>query len=92
MSCRSWRPSGALRSLPAMTALAHRLSTRFASGLDLLIDFATLGEYGLEPVDGADLGCGRIGCESGWEAFAPGRLRGCETGPGQARPTHDVGA
>lgn len=75
-----------------MTALANRLSARFTSGLDLLIDFVTLGEYGLEPVDGADADCGRTGCESGWEALAPARRRGCEMGSGQARPTHDVGA
>jgi hypothetical protein len=27
------------------------LSTRFADAVDLMIDFATLGEYGLEPVE-----------------------------------------
>jgi hypothetical protein len=28
----------------------HRITTRAADAADLIIDFATLGEYGLEPV------------------------------------------
>ncbi|HET6571408.1 MAG TPA: hypothetical protein VFG58_07980 [Solirubrobacterales bacterium] len=34
-------------------------STRAADAADLVIDFATLGEYGLEPVD-----AGRPSCEA----------------------------
>jgi len=33
------------------------LTTRLADATDLLIDFATLGEYGLEPVGSARQGC-----------------------------------
>jgi hypothetical protein len=35
---------------------SRKLSERFASALDLVIDFATLGEYGLEPA-AAPTGC-----------------------------------
>lgn len=33
------------------------LSQRFANAVDLLIDFATLGEYGLEPASGPAPAC-----------------------------------
>jgi hypothetical protein len=33
------------------------LSERFANAVDLLIDFATLGEYGLEPASGPVSAC-----------------------------------
>jgi hypothetical protein len=33
------------------------LTTRLADATDLMIDFATLGEYGLEPVGSAPRGC-----------------------------------
>ena len=33
------------------------LTTRLADATDLLIDFATLGEYGLEPVGSTRRGC-----------------------------------
>jgi hypothetical protein len=33
------------------------LTTRLADATDLLIDFATLGEYGLEPVGSTRQGC-----------------------------------
>ena len=38
-----------------MSSIANRLVARLMDGLDLLIDFATLGEYGLEelPADGS---------------------------------------
>lgn len=35
------------------------LSTQMADAVDLTIDFATLGEYGLEPVDTAPRPCER---------------------------------
>jgi hypothetical protein len=60
------------------------LGNRLIGGIDLTIDFATLGEYGLEPVPATDAGCERSGQEScgftwtGWEALAPARRRGCE--------------
>jgi hypothetical protein len=34
-----------------------KLTRRFADAVDLLIDFATLGEYGLEPADTPALPC-----------------------------------
>ena len=56
---------------------------RIASGVDLMIDFATLGEYGLEPY-GADGSCReRAGRRSrpsrrpGWEALATIRRGAC---------------
>jgi len=66
---------------PNSTRLVHRIM----GGLDLLIDFATLGEYGLEelPADGPGCeGTGRTriaptkprgGARTGWEVLAPAR-------------------
>jgi hypothetical protein len=36
---------------------SKNISTRLADAADLLIDFATLGEYGLEPVAKAPSSC-----------------------------------
>jgi hypothetical protein len=36
---------------------SKNISTRLADAADLLIDFATLGEYGLEPVAKAPSAC-----------------------------------
>jgi hypothetical protein len=59
------------------------LADRVADRIDLLIDLATLGEYGLEPVP-ADGCCGerparaiRSGRPSGWEAFSQARRGAC---------------
>jgi hypothetical protein len=49
---------------------------RLASGIDLLIDFATLGEYGLEPTGDFDAGCEGRGETTGWEALATERRGG----------------
>ncbi len=52
--------------------------------LDLVVDFATLGEYGLEPLDGPEAACAGERCEldgrrAGWEAIAtPRRGSQCE--------------
>ncbi|HEY5816748.1 MAG TPA: hypothetical protein VIS95_10510 [Solirubrobacterales bacterium] len=46
-------------------------STQMADAVDLAIDFATLGEYGLEPVDTAPLPC-----EGRRRAGAPRRSTG----------------
>lgn len=35
----------------------RKMTTRLADAADLLIDFATLGEYGLEPVGRTRRGC-----------------------------------
>ncbi len=54
------------------------LAQRCLSAVDLAIDFATLGEYGLEPLP-ADGRCReRSGPGAGWEARATPRRRGCE--------------
>lgn len=56
---------------------------RILGAIDLAIDFATLGEYGLEPLPApagatADGPCReRPGRKAGWEAFATGRRRSC---------------
>jgi hypothetical protein len=63
------------------------LRDRLVGGIDLTIDFATLGEYGLEPVSATDAGCEGSDQEScgftwsGWEALASARRRGCELPP-----------
>ena len=41
-------PSDAAPSFAAMTRKLTNLKERFLDGADLVIDFATLGEYGLE--------------------------------------------
>jgi hypothetical protein len=52
-----------------------RLKSRLVGGIDLVIEFATLGEFGLETLpDAAE--CERTG--DGWEALAPARRGGCE--------------
>jgi hypothetical protein len=68
-----------------MSPVAETLVARLLSGLDLLIDFATLGEYGLEELQadgpgGERIGRARVvpltrrgGTPTGWEALAPAR-------------------
>jgi hypothetical protein len=55
----------------------RKLSTRLADAVDLAIDLATLGEYGLEPVEPAR--CGRRGrparAAGSGERFAAGPAR-----------------
>lgn len=53
-----------------------------AGAIDLLVEFATLGEYGLEPLP-ADGSCELDGQRAGWEALATPR-RGCRK-PARAR-------
>jgi len=67
-----------------MSKLREQLMDRAAGAVDLLIDFATLGEYGFEPVAASGAGA----CEGavagraadGWEAFSRARRGGCEPG------------
>jgi len=49
---------------------------KMAGAIDLLVDFATLGEYGLEaaPADGR---CEQDGLRAAWEALAPSRRGSC---------------
>jgi hypothetical protein len=74
------------------------LGQRTLSGVDLAIDFATLGEYGLVPVS-ADGSCreradrrSRTNRRPGWEALATTRRGACGTGVNHAgRPRPDWG-
>jgi len=71
---------------------------RTLSGVDLAIDFATLGEYGLEPFF-ADGSCreradrrSRPRRRPGWEVLATTRRGACGTGAAHAgRPRTDWG-
>jgi hypothetical protein len=68
-----------------MSPSSKRLVHRIMGGLDLLIDFATLGEYGLEELPADGPGCEGTGrrraapitprgtAPTGWEALAPAR-------------------
>src|SRR4051794_22592732 len=47
-ACRTYVPSGTVRRLRAMFHRRNDLGQRVVDGVDLVIDFATLGEYGLE--------------------------------------------
>jgi hypothetical protein len=52
MACKLALPSEAPRTVEPMFATKKTsLPTRLADATDLAIDFATLGEYGLEPVE-----------------------------------------
>ena len=66
-----------------MSKLREQLMDRAAGAVDLLIDFATLGEYGFEPVAasgaGACEGAAAVGAADGWEAFGRARRGGCES-------------
>jgi hypothetical protein len=84
--CRTRVPSEAVRSFAAVLApkaksprRARRmpLVERLMGGVDLLIDFATLGEYGLEPLPAEGSLCEASGHMPGWEApLALGTRRG----------------
>ena len=63
------------------TALKHRMNTlsvRLADRADLAIEFATLGGYGLEPIEPADAGCGQRDRKVAWEVSTPARRGSCE--------------
>ncbi len=63
--------------------ISRRFLARLSDRIDLVIDLATLGEYGLEPrvPGGGAAECRAAGCESGWEASTRSRRRGCESEP-----------
>jgi hypothetical protein len=65
-----------------MSKLKEQLMNRAAGAVDLLVDFATLGEYGLEPVAapgaGACEGAAQATAWDGWEALGRARRGGCE--------------
>ena len=54
-----------------MVTLNETVLARALDGLDLVIDFATLGEFGLEPAHAGMVGDEGIGCDAGREALAP---------------------
>jgi hypothetical protein len=66
---------------------------RLLGGIDLAIDLATLGEFGLEEVPADGHGCELTGpgtasprrragaSRAGWEALAPARRPGCTAAP-----------
>jgi hypothetical protein len=54
----------------------QRFTGRVAGAVDLLVDFATLGEYGLEPLP-ADGRCELDGQRAGWEALVTARRGSC---------------
>jgi hypothetical protein len=65
---------------------------RLLGAIDLAIDFATLGEYGLAPADGP---CReRPGLTTGWEAFAKARRGDCvrveRSADGRVRRLHEL--
>ncbi len=74
---------------------------RVLGAIDLAIDFATLGEYGLEPLPAhtgslADEPCReRPGQSTGWEAFAKARRGDCVrvrySANGRVRRLHELG-
>lgn len=66
----------------------EKIAGRVAGAIDLLVDLATLGEYGLEPLP-ADGRCELDGHRAGWEALATSRRGSCReatrTGAARAR-------
>lgn len=64
-----------------MSKLREALTDRAAGAIDLMIDFATLGEYGFEPVASGAGACEGSGGDAGWEALGRARRGDCEPGP-----------
>ena len=55
----------------------NSFTQRVLGAVDLAIDFATLGEYGLEPSPADGRGRERRGRKTGWEALTTARRGGC---------------
>ncbi len=67
-----------------------KIRNRLVDTLDRVVDFATLGEYGLEPLEADGRPCAGARCEqegrkAGWEAFATPR-RGSRCAKAPERP------
>lgn len=84
--CRTYVLSGGIPSLARVRSRSDNsncIGRRILGAIDLAIDFATLGEYGLEPLPAgvggtADGPCReRPGPSAGWETFAKARRGGC---------------
>ena len=95
IGCRTYVPSAGEPSFPGVFARRTALAQRLLGAVDLAIDFATLGEYGLEPVP-ADGPCHERprhravdpSAPLGWEALATARRGTCERpagAPGHVR-------
>ena len=84
MGCRTYVLSELVPRLRQVNSMISNssLARRVLGGVDLAIDLATLGEYGLEPLDEAARGDAdehcreRPGHVAGWEALAKSRPRG----------------
>lgn len=87
MTCRTYvlsEPVLRLARVRSRNDASKCIGRRLLGAIDLAIDFATLGEYGLEPlpanagspVDGP--GRERSGRQTGREAFAKARRGGCD--------------
>jgi hypothetical protein len=74
-----------------MNARQKSFAQRLLGAVDLAIDFATLGEYGLEPLPANAGSCAdgprreRPGHATGWEALAAARRAGCAVDDGPDR-------
>ncbi len=83
------RPFLVCRRVNSMIS-SSTFARRVLGGVDLAIDLATLGEYGLEPLDEAARGDAdehcreRPGHVAGWEALAKSRSRGRCRAPARA--------
>ena len=64
----------------------NSFAQRLLGAVDLTIDFATLGEYGLEPLPADGHGRERRGRKTAWEALATARRGGCAARRAATRP------
>ena len=81
-------PSAFLASPRVMTKSenCNSFAQRVLGAVDLAIDFATLGEYGLVPLPADGHGRERRGRKTAWEALATARRGGCAARGAIARP------
>jgi hypothetical protein len=69
----------------------ENLRNRLMDAIDLVVDIATLGEYGIEPLEAVDAPCAGGRCEqdgrkTAWEALVtPRRGSRCEAAPRTTR-------
>jgi hypothetical protein len=70
----------------------NSFAQRFLGAVDLAIDFATLGEYGLEPLPADGPVRERRGRKTTWEALTTARRGGCATAAGRRRSVRVRGA
>src|SRR4051794_19920766 len=65
-ACRTYVPSEPIHRLPAMFHGRNDLGQRVVDGVDLAIDLATLGEYGLQRAWTASDARGQYSSSRGW--------------------------